>query len=849
MTEAYNSISHHWATLSRLSTTDFDLTALRGEELTRDLDVSLPVLDIFLTSLEARVPETAVSGFQPSIAYPTFAAADLPRTIGVDGEYKTIVLAAFEAWVEEHLSTWIARTLANETVCRDLRDLIEDYHCQASAAYTGIPVSLSIMYLTILELWVACDRSACHIYPLLTDYQPDVPLDETQCLALPQKRQMERLSEAERYVRSRKDAATHTNPSVFCDFGSSSSFGVRYFRQSLDLQRLLARIEQDASTRELEKCKELEDLQRYYRNLMDLYNTQLCETHEVFVDDYYERTEPRHRSDCARCALKHKADKLNIDIYEWPLSSNTHIAQATLFELALPEAFGDWRDATWYLVVSVLGCRNKKPVSADSKQTLDRHYGLSHMLSPRYSRRRIIPLSSVKAHTGTHRKQKKAIVNVQKSEVCLPNALRYAYFDKTLGTYTTAYELTEELPQQCMHKIPNAKSKVLERFLYRPPSHPDGPPPNEVIAGLADCPAHFSIDEYKAFGMLSLGQEIIYSNVLAQLAAPAVDFSKPETQIHLLQIVWQVGAESGEGDARRVTHQILGTKHFAHAMLTQLEIAMDRIAGNWESWRACAVFVALARRVLSITQSTEIQNRSLQLLDTARLVSREWLHRLKNRITGIAIERQRNELLSRATEIALLCASTFDVDNQFVDHVLQIQSATSTLLQCSIHVQQNYLSVETECQDIYRAMLQSWRSLLYRIFPKLRNHLLLKNTELNNAVLKNWTSFQPPLEGTWKVLGSEHKHWLHAESGLLPVHYNLLTGELLVNGLPLARLPSNYIDHPMYNALFGNATLEVVPTDEPGMRFSAKSMYRGCKLHFGMEGQDMYLVAMQHGKK
>ncbi|KAL5400438.1 hypothetical protein PMIN03_012373 [Paraphaeosphaeria minitans] len=630
MTKAHDLISQNWGALSRLSTTSIDMTPLRSREITRDLDASIPALDNFLTSIKARLPKMAISGFQPVVEYPTFAAADLPRIVGADGEYKTIFLAAFEAWVEEHLSSWIAKTLADETTCRDLRDLIEDYHCQASAAYVGIPVSLSIMYMTLLELWVACDKSACHIYPLLTTYQPVVPLDETQCLTLPRKREMERLSEVERYVRSRKIAATHTNPSIFCDFGSSSSFGVRYFSQSLELQDLLASIERNASTREREKHKELEDLKRQYRDLMCLYDSQLCETHEVTVNDFYGYTETRHKPGCARCALKRKADRLNIDIYEWPLSSNTPVAQATVFELALPEAFGNWRDATWYLVACVLGCRIRQPMQADSKHTLDRHYGLSHMLSPQYSQRRIIPLSSVKAHTGTHRKQKKAIINVQDDEICLPNALRYAYFDRTLGTYTAAYDPTEELARECMHKIPNAESKALERFMYRPPSHPDGLPPNEVIASLSDCPTHFSIDEYKAFGLLSLGREVIYSNVLTQLAIPAVDFSKPETQTHLLQIMWQVGAESSDGDARRATHRILGMKPFAQAMLGQLEIAMDRIAGNWESWRACAVFVAITRRILSLTPSTEVQTRSLHLLETARLVSMKWLYRLKN---------------------------------------------------------------------------------------------------------------------------------------------------------------------------------------------------------------------------
>ena len=35
------------------------------------------------------------------------------------------------------------------------------------------------------------------------------------------------------------------------------------------------------------------------------------------------------------------------------------------------------------------------------------------------------------------------------------------------------------------------------------------------------------------------------------------------------------------------------------------------------------------------------------------------------------------------------------------------------------------------------------------------------------------------------------------------VHYNLLSGQLLVEGLPLGRMQSHYTSHPTYVELFG----------------------------------------------
>jgi hypothetical protein len=47
----------------------------------------------------------------------------------------------------------------------------------------------------------------------------------------------------------------------------------------------------------------------------------------------------------------------------------------------------------------------------------------------------------------------------------------------------------------------------------------------------------------------------------------------------------------------------------------------------------------------------------------------------------------------------------------------------------------------------------------------------------------------------------------------------------------------------MYSRLFQSFILDVGPTDEPGMHFSAGSVHKGHILHFGMKQGDMLVVA------
>lgn len=429
MTTAHELISNSWKTVSRTLHAEIDTTPLRSVDAASEVNLKLPVLDTFLCAIATRLADTGTTVFEPGAEFPTFEDGHLPTLSNCGNEVKFFYLAAFETWVQKHLASWLVTNLAEEGACGHLRSSIKMYHFVANTVYTGVPASLSIMYLTILELWVACDKSACHIYPLLRKYKPEVQLRELQCLVLLQRSQLKRLSDIELYVQSREDGADRTLPSVFADFGGTSTFAVRYFDHSHELQNLKSELEQAAARDRRYKLEELDRLKQQYREFMECYDRYECETHEVLVNRYHGYTETQHKPDCATCAFKRAAEALDIDIHEWPLSSKISAAKATVFELRVPKAFGNWRDATIHVIVSVLGYRDTNPSRPQCRCTLDSHHGLSNMLSAEYQDRCVIPVSSVKAHTGTHRKHKKSILHVQEKDVCLPNALRYEYFD------------------------------------------------------------------------------------------------------------------------------------------------------------------------------------------------------------------------------------------------------------------------------------------------------------------------------------------------------------------------------------------------------------------------------------
>jgi hypothetical protein len=293
-------------------------------------------------------------------------------------------------------------------------------------------------------------------------------------------------------------------------------------------------------------------------------------------------------------------------------------------------------------------------------------------------------------------------------------------------------------------------------------------------ASIVDCPTHFSLEEYRAFGVTPLGRDIFYQNILAQLAMPMLDFAKVEVQALLLQTVHQAGPSNGR--VEREAHHIVAEKAVGSAMLEQLEKRLRSVAQNWESWRAAATFTILAQRFLGFTIHPEISERCLKLLAELRRVCMSWIRRIKERVASTINSEQRTDLYTRLIEVALLCSSTFDVEEAFIDIVLRQPGAISTLLQCSMITRENHESTKSEFENMHNSSLKNWRTLSTRIFPHVHQHVLLDSESLDQALSGSWTAFRSSDGTRWTSVDQAHKNWLLTTSNSLPVHFNLLTG-------------------------------------------------------------------------
>ncbi|CAK1363128.1 unnamed protein product [Cercospora beticola] len=841
--ETSDKLSARWDTIQKRDQRNLQLPALVSLNFEADTQVALPELDQYLAALHARQRNTASSCFAPSselLHHTPDALPLLPSQNSGNLYYATANLHQFEQWVSQHLGRWLTE-YAGDDACGKLHRSMEAYHSLADSHYSGNPEMQSVMVLTIYDIWVACDQIAVNSCSLLAEYDPEIPIAVLETLLLPSRSQMERLVKVEQYLQSRKRNAVRNADQLFSM--GSQGFANRYFDQSDAHQDLLAEIQKDAKEARERKIQQYRTVKAEYHHLDSLHHQAQCEHATRVIDAWCvpPETERYHKPDCNKCSLARQRDALSIEVHEWPLPDDPSRARAVVFELRVPVWLGHWRDARTHFLRNVLKGRRPQlwPHTSYMLSSNDPH--LTHLQGP--STHRITLLSQTKPCVNT-RWSSKAIATLREAEVCQPNGLQYEYHDSVNSEITHPFTFDDAIARACTYEL---SRDSLQRFIFRPTAAPDGVAPNAVIAGQDTCPQDMPLDEYKELTTIALGRHIQWANIMLQLAMPGIDFKKTDTTLCLLQCINQAGPPRGIAFARE-SHVFPSISANADALAANLIVALQRVKENWESAQALRTFISIAARLLSLSSSVSSRDNCLEVLRSAREIAVKWVGVLREKAYVAQAEADRTIFVSKAVEMALICASAFDVEDEYIDDILQHDG--SILLQCSIVIQEGEHSRTSDGRDHVSLLDVRYKRLLHRLYKTLAQQHL--HNQLDHAVDKMWSGYRPGNHG-WHPVSTTVDHWLETETATTPlapsmsVHFDLLSGTLLVNGLPLNSPPRSYRECQLYSTLFRNAAVEVMPCVAPGFDFSTKRSFgNGYAVQLGLNAGDL-LVKAQKG--
>ena len=816
-----------------------DLNTLVDLNFAEDTMKALPALDAHIGAMRGRTSSRSSIPFKPAKCLLTVDSQDLPHCrITADKNFVQYNLIAIESWVALHLEQWTESHKSDGRTCSNLARLMEDYYQVASLSYSGNPEALSLMLLTILEIWIACDKSATFCCELLTRYDPEIPHDFTQSLLLPLKCQMQRLSQAELYLRRRKDQAKHPASFLYSAVGHSNCFAVAYFNQSRLHQDLLKDVERSAGKLRQKRRHEFHRLKKEYATLMQLYSKGACACNEANGDSKTHIRRSIRHLDCKKCRYKDAAAALKVRIHEWPLPRDVLQAQSIIFELQLPPWFGNWRRAAFFLMFDVLKCTYLSSKRPQASIRPARCETLSEFFKPTVPEQRVVLLSSKKPHSKTHRR-KIDVSTAREDDILYDNAACFQYYDEFCQVFVAKILTNDKVPEQCTYTLP-PRSKSLQQFLVRPASKSNGPSPNVVISSQTQCPDHISLGEYKSLGSIPLGNRLQWRNILLQLSAPTVDLNKVESSLIILQCTYQTGP-ADNSSILRASHEIVADEFFAGKLWNSLNDSLHRIKENWDSSKTLSLLISLATRLLSLNRNQEIAVKFLDFLTRARAVAMEWTRNLGDQTAQAMTDEQRTKVMAKISEIALICIDSFNVDEECLEAILAEPSQAAILIECCIANMAGSTKTSQAQNPLLAILRLRQQRVSYRASPILSRIIVgLQSSALDDAIKWYWSDYRPA--SGWRVVSPKADYWLFSrmrpQEGRFghEIHCNLLTGELLVDGRSLSQLPSNFENDPNYCSLFGGLILEVMPSTSPGMQFSGKRKHFGFDIDLGMSG-------------
>ena len=273
----------------------------------------------------------------------------------------------------------------------------------------------------------------------------------------------------------------------------------------------------------------------------------------------------------------------------------------------------------------------------------------------------------------------------------------------------------------------------------------------------------------------------------------------------LAQAVSQVGPLD---DMEWKWHRELQSASFCTALLAELESLVRDVEANWLEVVAMDTISLLLRRLLASSPNRVLSLKALELLGTVRGKVFSWVKELSAKLTETPGDEECRGFLRDA---ATICRSTFDVDPSLIRNQLHSPENIQILLASAILIHHHTLS-DVSCLSAYsQLLLDRDRRLSLALESVISDVIQFDSSDrgINLAIDWVWPNYRPPAGSKWTPLQNPNSRWFLCETASTTgqssqvVHFNLLDGSLLVNGKPIGRLPSDILQHPLYNLLFG----------------------------------------------
>eukprot|EP00048_Salpingoeca_helianthica_P012705 m.186464 g.186464 ORF g.186464 m.186464 type:complete len:3511 (+) comp15410_c1_seq4:293-10825(+) len=705
------------------------------------------------------------------------------------------------------------------------------------------PLRLSMRYLAAAVMMVLSDMQMMMRLPFLLQHQLELSLEPLDALLLPEARDCRIVSELQAYIDWRARHCTTGLPSATAARPSSNTIASRISKQQDDLgQAVRKQLEAMAQETERGLAQSREEVRSCKAECERLIPISRRACTQYVGYNRYGRQYVKHDRNCQACRAQDRLRNITCSIYVKPYPDAANDQALIAFEnITHPMAveIRQWRDVVLRFQVKVFAT-----MEISSKSSHKTWAGGSSFYYYSYSATSSMLVSSVSESKEYH-----------------PPA-RHVSLTSDENGYWTAFTGNAVLSLDCQsaYHLPTSWSDVQRRL--REALHLFGKPPppfvldctsqqSQAIAAQHRCPDNMTPAEFVTFSSLRGGVGLQWPNILAALERQDLAFLQPQVTHLLCQAAWQVEGRdtSALHPTQRTPTRLLTDHSFVRALGDALRRSVQVYRVNRKFvWGMCSL-VVLTNAALSVYASQEAPQP--ELLDTLNDILAECRQSLSEWV-AVVTELRKSLALNTTTDKATL--SELDAE------CLRVLALISLVGIATFHCTKATLAPRTSDGADAMPTLFYWLQFIAVKYDAMvfcrtevardaqfllvfANHIVhtqrdrlrgLAATDLNGAAraLTQFSSDQcePGRLGFIKITNELELtyHWVkraaQGEATMLLVE--MLTGKVLINGLPKGKLLPEVLRHDLYSKYFCNLSFTVFsdPTSPIGPAQKTESL-------------------------
>lgn len=702
---------------------------------------------------------------------------------------------------------------------------------------------MSAFVLNVLHLWVLMDIAAAEACPLIREYHPIFSAELLDVVQLEHVEDFDRLSLIQQHLRNRVDACQADSCDILNSENSPSCFAAKYLVDSHELQTLYLAILQDSQQAREKKELEWEAISNDCEQLSQELAALSC----LCTGEPGDRTKDDIKN-CTKCFLRRRRRRLEIEVHEDFLPINDTKAAKIVFELSMPRWYEAYRNVTFKIIHDLAW-----PTRIDQSEPPLILQGFRPLV--KYQKARSVSggvtlASPSKSFLQTHWR----VVQVLHSslrEVLRPHGPEFDLYDIDNKVWIQAIDRHALTFQHvCGIVTPECLREQVLPAHPHPPAVADGPSSYAVVANERRCPQEVSTHEFSAYQRLLAGTSRRWITMLVELGSSHLNFSSSETVRLFVQLALQAGPP-GVGDLRE-TFGVFADESFCFRLAEMIDQRLEAIKSNWREVNLMELCIALSQRLLTFTSLYEVRELALRSIHCARNATLRWITRLREELQNAKDGSTAERAAAYAFRSALLCRRTFAAtSNQLTAEELKAYCEASIALQ-------EHMATSFESDHMLKMMVIQDTKMDIRdiIYSSMQDHPQI----LETAIIKSWSESGSSTDTTfssWTATEGEEP-WVVATittnvaaamgqsyAFSQTVHFNYVSGFLLVDGKPAGRLPERIRDSAEIKELFGHHThLRTYPSVLLGMSHQLVGLVEGRQIHFGLRNDQVVIRAI-----